>query len=82
MKTFIMAAVAMLAFAANSVIARLALSEHGIDPGSFTLLRLIAGAIVLAIIVSLSPRGKLHEVKSEIGNYRIRQQGYEVGISR
>lgn len=63
MKTFIMAALAMLAFAANSVIARLALSEHGIDPGSFTLLRLLAGAIVLAIIVSLSPRGKLHEVK-------------------
>jgi len=63
MKTFIMAALAMLAFAANSVIARLALSEHGIDPGSFTLLRLIAGAIVLAIIVSLSPRGKLHEVR-------------------
>lgn len=58
-----MAALAMLAFAANSVIARLALSEHGIDPGSFTLLRLIAGAIVLAIIVSLSPRGKLHEVR-------------------
>ena len=43
MKTFIMATLAMLAFAANSVIARLALSEHGIDPGSFTLLRLIAG---------------------------------------
>lgn len=58
-----MATLAMLAFAANSVIARLALSEHGIDPGSFTLLRLIAGAIVLAIIVSLSPLGKLHEVR-------------------
>ena len=58
-----MAALAMLAFAANSVIARLALSEHGIDPGSFTLLRLFAGAMVLAIIVTLSPRGKLPEVK-------------------
>lgn len=63
MKTFIMATLAMVAFAANSIIARLALSEHGIDPGSFTLFRLLAGALVLAIIVSLSTRGKLHEVR-------------------
>ena len=64
MKILFMAALAMVAFAANSVIARLALSEDEIDPGSFTLIRLFAGAIVLAIIFSLSSPGKLREVRT------------------
>ena len=45
---------AMIAFAANSVIARLALLNHGIDPGTFTLIRLLSGALVLAIVVQFS----------------------------
>jgi drug/metabolite transporter (DMT)-like permease len=44
----------MIAFAANSVIGRLALGDGGIDPGTFTLLRLLAGALVLFFIVRFS----------------------------
>ncbi len=39
--------VAMVAFAANSVLCRLALADEAIDPLSFTTLRVVAGALVL-----------------------------------
>lgn len=45
--------VAMLAFAANSVLCRLALAQTAIDPASFTLLRVASGAISLGLIASL-----------------------------
>ncbi|HEX9448779.1 MAG TPA: DMT family transporter [Dongiaceae bacterium] len=41
---------AMIAFAANSLLCRAALKATRIDPGSFTLIRLGAGALVLAVI--------------------------------
>jgi len=44
----------MVAFAANSVIARLALGNRGIDPATFTLLRLTSGALALTLIVIFS----------------------------
>ncbi len=37
--------IAMLAFAANSVLCRLALAEQQIDPMSFSLLRVCSGAM-------------------------------------
>lgn len=42
---------AMLAFAANSVLCRLALGSGAIDPTSFTLLRLASGALMLWLVV-------------------------------
>lgn len=51
-----LALLAMIAFAANSVIARLALGNRGIDPGTFTFLRLVAGALALFCIVLFSTR--------------------------
>ncbi len=39
----------MLAFAANSVLCRLALSDSSNDPVSFTILRLLSGAVVLSL---------------------------------
>lgn len=42
---------AMLAFAGNSLLCRLALKQTAIDPASFTAIRLIAGAIMLWLIV-------------------------------
>ncbi|MEO6065917.1 MAG: DMT family transporter [Lysobacterales bacterium] len=44
---------AMLGFAANSILCRVALERTAIDPASFTMLRLIAGAVMLWILVSL-----------------------------
>jgi len=46
-------AVAMIAFAANSVLCRLALKNTSIDPATFTSIRLVAGALTLALIVML-----------------------------
>ena len=43
---------AMLAFAGNSILCRLALKQTAIDPASFTTIRLISGALVLWLIVA------------------------------
>lgn len=61
--SIIVAALAMIAFAANSVIARFALSNHGIDPATFTMVRLLAGAFALTIIVLFSKSGDLLEIR-------------------
>lgn len=53
MRTASLNAIAMLAFATNSVLARLALSTKDIDPLAFTGIRLVSGAVVLATILSL-----------------------------
>ncbi|HHG3225927.1 TPA: DMT family transporter [Vibrio parahaemolyticus] len=51
MSTFLLTAITMLAFAANSLLCRLALAEGLIDAGSFTLVRLISGAITLIALL-------------------------------
>jgi len=48
-------ALALTAFAANSVLCRLALAEAVIDPGTFTALRLVAGAVTLGALVRSRP---------------------------
>jgi drug/metabolite transporter (DMT)-like permease len=56
---------AMLAFAANSILCRLALVTTPIDAASFTSIRLASGAMVLLIIVSLR-----YGVSLQQGNWR------------
>ncbi|MEM7015943.1 MAG: DMT family transporter [Pseudomonadota bacterium] len=51
-----MASLAMLAFAANSLLARLALSQTETDPATFSVIRLVSGAIFLLIFVALRYR--------------------------
>jgi drug/metabolite transporter (DMT)-like permease len=51
--TIALTSLAMAAFAANSVLCRLALSHAAIDPATFTLVRLASGACVLCLILSL-----------------------------
>lgn len=46
--------IAMLAFAANSVLCRLALAEQQIDPMSFSLIRVASGAVVLWVLYLFS----------------------------
>lgn len=46
-------ALTMLAFAANSLLTRMALLETSIDPASFSSIRLIAGAVTLACILAV-----------------------------
>lgn len=64
MNTAIYTSLALLAFAGNSVICRLALQDGEIDAASFTSIRLIAGIIVLSVILhARKPRGE-EDVKS------------------
>jgi len=55
--TALLAGFTMAAFASNSVLCRLALQPNLIDPGSFTLVRLLGGAIVLVTFVSTRNSG-------------------------
>ncbi|ESR26097.1 DMT family transporter [Lutibaculum baratangense] len=57
--TLLLTAVAMAAFAGNSLLARAALSDGAMDPASYTLVRLVAGAIVLGLLLlpRQRPRG-------------------------
>jgi len=44
---------AMIAFAGNSLLCRIALKDTGIDAGSFTAIRLISGAMMLGLVVRM-----------------------------
>ena len=54
LKTALMSALALIAFAGNSVLCRLALSDAAIHPASFTSIRLASGALTLLLLVWLS----------------------------
>lgn len=54
-RTLLLTAMAMLAFAGNSLLCRLALKTTQIDPVTFTSLRLLAGALMLALLLRLRP---------------------------
>lgn len=56
MKKFLLIAFTLLAFAANSVLCRIALREGHADPATFSVLRLLAGAVVL-LLLQLASRG-------------------------
>lgn len=61
-RTILLTAIALVAFAANSLLCRLALGQELIDAASFTTVRATSGAITLALIVLL--RGKSSEPNS------------------
>ncbi|WP_440875292.1 DMT family transporter [Thalassotalea sp. PLHSN55] len=53
---FISTFFALIAFAANSVLCRLALENNAIDAASFTSIRLFSGVVVLLALISISKR--------------------------
>ena len=53
LRTIALTAIAMLAFAANSLLCRLALQQASIDAASFGSVRLVSGALMLGAIVRL-----------------------------
>lgn len=56
LRTIVLAATAMLCFAANSILCRLALAPRLIDPATFTTLRVLSGALMLSLVVWLERR--------------------------
>jgi len=55
MKIALCTTLALLAFAGNSILCRLALGDGAIDAASFTGIRLLSGIIVLAVILKITP---------------------------
>lgn len=53
LETVVLTVLAMVAFASNSIITRLALGQHLVDAATFTLVRLLAGALALALLARL-----------------------------
>lgn len=62
-KTILFTLMALTAFAANSVLCRLALKEGAIDAASFTIIRLLSGVVVLLCLISLNRHGKATTAK-------------------
>ncbi|HEV7802248.1 MAG TPA: EamA family transporter, partial [Burkholderiales bacterium] len=52
-RTFFLTTLAMICFAGNSLLCRLALKDTAIDPASFTAIRMASGALALWVIVSM-----------------------------
>lgn len=59
LRTAILTLFAMLAFAGNSLLCRLALKDGQIDAASFTAIRLVSGAAVLALVMAARGAGPL-----------------------
>jgi len=53
-KTLIVTRLALVAFAANSVLCKMALGAETIDTASFTVIRLLSGALVLSMLAGLT----------------------------
>lgn len=71
MKTFLYTVMALLAFAANSVLCRLALSDEAIDAASFTSVRLVSGILMLVVILFCAQSRQ----KLESNGNRLAQKG-------
>jgi len=61
-KVPICASLALLAFAGNSILCRLALGQNTIDAASFTIIRLLSGSLMLALLL-LFTRGNRRQSK-------------------
>ena len=57
-QTLLLTTLAMIAFASNSLLNRLALGQNTIDPVSYTTVRLISGAVMLSIIALLQRKNE------------------------
>lgn len=70
MRTIMFTTLALIAFAANSLLCRLALAQPVIDAASFSLIRLASGAITLWFIVAIShPKNSQKPAKYFDGNW-------------
>lgn len=68
LRLFLITSLTMIAFAANSVFARLALGAGAIDPAGYSLARLASGAIMLALLVLRARKGDIGSLINE-GNW-------------
>jgi len=57
-RTFFITALAMIAFAGNSILCRVALGEERLDAASFSSIRLVSGALALFLILRITEKKK------------------------
>ena len=55
LKTATLTVLALIAFAGNSLLCRLALKETAIDAASFTMVRMLAATLVLSLLIGFKP---------------------------
>lgn len=67
-RTILFTLTSLFAFAANSVLCRLALSTEQVDPANFTAIRLLSAALTLALIVAVKNSTNLSKV-SQFGSH-------------
>lgn len=79
MKTPLLTGLALCAFAGNSVLCRMALETDSIDPASFTLIRLLAGAATLLVIFKVRTSFVVSSVSTI--DSRLVSQGSWLGAS-
>ena len=58
-RTIFLTVLALLAFAGNSLLARVALKQTNIDPASYTSIRLISGAVMLWLLTRVTGRSQI-----------------------
>jgi drug/metabolite transporter (DMT)-like permease len=58
-RTIALTAIAMIAFAANSVLCRIAIGQHAIDAASFATIRIVSGAVMLSGIMLVQGKRNL-----------------------
>jgi drug/metabolite transporter (DMT)-like permease len=56
-RTLLLTTFAMLAFASNSLLCRIALAQTAIDPATFTTVRVLGGAAALLLIIGMQRKG-------------------------
>jgi drug/metabolite transporter (DMT)-like permease len=62
---------ALIAFAANSVLGRMALKDNAIDASSFTAIRLLSGALMLFILYTLfNSKDQKNKQEKKAGNWK------------
>ena len=63
LKVFLLTTFALTGFAFNSILCRMALGTNAIDAASFTVIRLLSGALTLLLIFSFFSEGKTKTLK-------------------
>jgi drug/metabolite transporter (DMT)-like permease len=80
-RTLVLTSLTMIAFAANSLLTRGALGHDLIDAPSFTIIRLVAGAVMLAVLLQARRSGRPQQAQGGSWLSALWLAGYAVGFT-
>lgn len=67
MRLFLLVSLTMIAFAANSILSRMAIGAGHMDAGSFGLLRLASGAAMLVVLCLAQGQAVRQDLRASLG---------------